>query len=114
MRQLSADEVRFLARSVRRHRRALGLRPAELAEFLGVSTVYLTALEMGAVARPRPEALAALARLLDLEDWTDLLRPDQAGHAPGGPRALCPPETPTADSVERFLRRLGRSHQGSA
>ena len=105
MRQLSAEEVGALARNVRRHRRALGLRPAELAEYLGVSAVYLTALELGAIGRPYPEALAGLARLLDMEDWRELLRPAPPP-APkgervrtGGGRGM-----PTAEAAERFLR----------
>ena len=114
MRQLSPEEVVALARNVRRHRRALGLRPDELAEYLGVSAVYLTALEMGAIGRPFPEPLTRLARLVDLADWSDLLL------APSGDGGLTssavrpgrgrrPLETPTANAVERFIRQHRKS-----
>jgi transcriptional regulator with XRE-family HTH domain len=107
MRQLSPDEVGTLARNVRRHRRALGLRPAELAEYLGISAVYLTALEMGAIGRPFPEALTGLARLLDMGDWTELLQPPVTEIRPRSAVGRCPADTPTADSAERFLRLTG-------
>ena len=120
MRQLTADEVGALARNLRRHRRALGWRSAELAEYLEVSAVYLAALELGAIFRPFPEPLARLARLMDLEDWTDLLLAPSAGGGGKSPtmgaaRGCCPPEMPTADAAERFLkRRGGASDFGSA
>ena len=108
MRQLSPDEVGTLARNVRRHRRAMGLRPVELAEYLEVSAVYLTALELGAIFRPFQEPLVRLAHLLDLADWTELLlNPDGRDGRDGRQgqiRGWCPVETPTADAAEQFVR----------
>lgn len=112
MRELSPDEVGALAKNVRAHRRALGLRPSEMAEYLGVSAAYLSGLELGAVARPLPAPLARLARLLDIPDWTDLLMPPlpPGGHRtparPVPPRTAgrCPQDMPTAAAAERFIR----------
>ena len=53
-----------MAEGVRRSRRELGLRSVELADYLGVSAVYLTALEFGMIGQPYPEVLDGLARLL--------------------------------------------------
>ena len=118
MRELSPDEVGALARNIRTHRRALGLRPTEMAEYLGVSAAYLSALELGAIARPFPAALARLVRLLELDDWTDLLVPPGDERAPARPvtprtAGRCPPDTPTADAAERFIRHTRRHVAGT-
>ena len=119
MRELSPDEVGALAKNVRTHRRALGLRPLEMAEYLGVSAGYLSGLELGAIARPFPNALARLARLVDLGDWTDLLVPPGDAGAPvpaTTPRTAgrCPTEMSTAAAAERFIRQARRADTRAA
>jgi transcriptional regulator with XRE-family HTH domain len=49
-------------------RRVPGLRREELAQLVHVSADYLVRLEQGRVARPSPDILAALARVLLLDD----------------------------------------------
>ena len=109
MRQLSPQEVGALAKNVRRHRRALGLRLAEMADYLGVSAVYLTGLELGAIGRPFPEPLDRLARLLDLADWTELLEyPAEDDGGRHGARWAGQSDMPTAAAAERFIRQQWR------
>lgn len=108
-RRLSPREVGALAEGVRRSRRALGLRPVELADYLGVSAVYLTALEFGKIGQPYPEVLDGLARLLELESRTELLwRAAAPVERVMEERVGQPARTPTGDAVERFLRERPR------
>ena len=107
---LDPDEVGALARNVRRYRRAMGLRPAELADWVGVSAVYLTAIELGAIGRPDDDVLKGLARLMDLDDWRGLLAPQPAPSVPTAERRS--DHTPTASAAQEFLRQQQRSASG--
>ena len=105
MPHLDPEQVGALARNVRHYRRAMGLRPAELADCVGVSAVYLTALELGAIGRPDDDVLAGLARIMDLADWRALVAPPHNSDT-AGRRS---PAMPTAAAAEQFLRRVRRT-----
>jgi predicted transcriptional regulator len=76
---------------VRARREALGLRPEELADWLGVTTREVLQLEAG-LSEPGSILRRRLRRVLMEED-------------PEGP-------TPLADAVDEFLRRHRRGRAG--
>lgn len=88
-------------------RKAPGLRREEVAMLAGISAEYYLRLEQGRDRRPSGQVLAAIARVLQLDDPSHLvLLADQADHGSRSRRARPRRET-VPPSVQRLVHRLG-------
>ena len=57
----------LLGRLIREARESAGLSQGDLARRLGLSASYMSRLERGEFARPRPQVLTAIAKQLDIQ-----------------------------------------------
>ncbi len=79
--------MEYAGRSIRDHRRRLGLTQEELAEGAEVSPTTVVRLEAGQIGRPRTGTLERIAGVLgvDLAELRGRLEPVEASAAPGAP-----------------------------